>query len=213
VQAARACSCHHRSLSSHVYLYRTCNTACGLDHTRSHSWLCDTARQNRQLSLKSGMHPLARMNWPPFCSRTNWSLSLFRTVVQLCKPTYQSKVTRAYCYHLSPLATISQHRTFSHSQVYPSKSRHQDSDGDVDLQVLSQFERMEGGGTVKRRHNPWKLKQLRFTRHIVNLIRKGKVRSSFLPIMIGRGYWSGRKYVLLSIDNGYTCTFWHWPWP
>ena len=148
---------------------------CGLDSTQFHCCACDKARQYRQLNWKSGMHP-ATINWPPFCSKANWSL--FRTVARMYKPTYKSQVTRTY--HLpSPLAPISPRRNVSHSQVYPSKSRYRDDDDDLD-QVLSQFGSREGGeteGRVKRRLNPSKLKQLRFTRHVVNLIRKGKVGS------------------------------------
>ena len=151
---------------------------CGLDSTQFHCCACDKARQNLQSNWKSGMHPPATINWPPFRSKANWSL--FRTVAQM----YKSQVTGTY-HHPSPLAPVSPRRNISHSQVYPSKSRYQDDDDDLD-QVMSQFgsNYREGGepeGRVKRHLNPSKLKQLRFTRHVVNLIRKGKVGSSLPP--------------------------------
>ena len=120
-----------------------------------------------------------KMSWSPFQPRTYWSP--FHTSAHLHTCTFNpdvSRVNHLYCTCVSiPTTVYPRRRKISHSLTHHLSKPEDKDDIDVDdsLQAMPPFEVRRGEG----HQNPWKLKRLRFTRHVMNLVKKGKVGGTY----------------------------------
>ena len=165
---------------------------CGVTHSSSQCGMCASNHRNQQLCLRKNKACLSskiccsefhsRMYWSPFHFKMYWSpfqprisWSPFHTSAPLHTCTFNPDATRVnHLYCVSQSTTVyPQRRNVSHSLThYLSKPEDKDDiDVDNSLQAMPPLEMRRGGG----HHNPWKLKRLRFTRHVMNLVKKGKV--------------------------------------
>ena len=169
---------------------------CGMAHPSSPCGMGASSHQNWQFWLRKNETCLSSKTnsflfhstacWFLFQPRTYWSP--FCTSAHLHTCTFNPAVTRvyhSYCVSM-PTSVYLRRRNISHSLTHHlSKPEDKDDKDDVDLedrlQAMQPFRMRRGGGGegVKWHQNPWKLKRLRFTRHVMNLVKKGKVSTSF----------------------------------
>ena len=152
---------------------------CGMTpSSSSQCGMCASNHRNLQLCLMqpskmccSVFH--SRMYWSPFQPRISWSP--FHTSAPLHTCMFNPNATRVnHLYYVSQSTTVyPQRRSVSHSLTHHLSKPEDKDDIDVDnsLQAMPPLEMRRGGG----HQNPWKLKRLRFTRHVMNLVKKGKV--------------------------------------
>ena len=157
---------------------RLLHVRCGMTPSSSQCGMCASNHWNQHLCLMqpskmccSVFH--SRMYWSPFQPRTYWSP--FHTSAHLLTCTFHLDATRVnplYCVCRST-TVYPQRRNISHSPTHHLSKPEDEDDIDVDnsLQAMPPLEMRRGGG----HQNPWKLKRLRFTRHVMNLVKKGKV--------------------------------------
>ena len=156
---------------------------CGMTHSSSQCGMCASNHWNQQLYLRQNKACLSSkmccsvfhstIYWSLFQPRTYWSS--FHTSAPLHTCTFNPDATRVnHLYCVSQSTTVyPRRRNVSHSLTHHLSKPEDKDDIDVDdsLQAMPPFEMRRGGG----HQNPWKLKRLRFTRHVMNLVKKGKV--------------------------------------
>ena len=164
----------------------------GVTHSSSQCGMCALNHRNQQLCLRQNKACLSskmccsefhsrmywssfhfKMYWSPFQPRISWSP--FHTSAPFHTCTFNPDATRVnHLYRVSQSTTVyPQRRNISHSLTHHLSKPEDKNDIDVDssLQAMPPLEMRRGGG----HQNPWKLKRLRFTRHVMNLVKKGKV--------------------------------------